>query len=121
MNKQRSTSVETQSETEQPTRSRKLKPTRGLIILNIVLLAGLGLVTVSPDAGAQLSGQANTRVRGDYSVVGGATIGGVSSVLYVLDTANRELVALSWNDSTQSLEGIGYRDLDADVLSDPDR
>jgi|GEM_PF-1262207 len=121
MNKLRSTNVDISNESTHTTQSRTLKPTRGLIVLNVVLLAGLGLVTVSPNAGAQLSGQANTRVRGDYSVVGGATIGGVSSVLYVLDTANRELVAMSWNDSTHTLEGIGYRDLNADVLSDPDR
>ena len=93
----------------------------GLIVLNVVLLAGLGLVSLSPFAGAQSGMDQTNRARGEYSVVGGATIGGVSSVIYVLDTANRELIALGWNDSTKSLEGVGYRDLSRDSSSDPDR
>ena len=97
------------------------RATRGLVMLNVALLLGLGLVSLSPKAVAQIGTQPSPRVRGEYSVVGGATIGGVSSTIYVLDTANRELVALSWNDSTHSLDGIGYRDLDTDALSDPDR
>lgn len=99
---------------------QRIKPTRGLIALNLALLGGLGLVTFAPGAGAQ-SGNAMSRVRGDYSIVGGASIGGVSSVVYVLDTANRELIALNWNDSTKSLDGVGYRDLSVDATSDPDR
>jgi len=93
---------------------------RGLIVLNLALLGGLGLVSFAPSADAQ-SGALVSRVPGDYSVVGGATVGGVSSVIYVLDSANRELIALSWNDSIKSLEGIGYRDLSLDSTGDPDR
>ncbi len=93
---------------------------RGLVGLNLVLLMVLGAVSFSPGAGAQSSDGTN-RVRGDYAIVGGADIGGVSSVIYVVDTANGELIALSWNDSIHSLEGIGYRDLRVDALSDPDR
>ncbi len=93
----------------------------GLWALNLVLLGVLGVVTLAPGAGAQYGDSQNARPRGEYSVVGGATIGGVSSVVYVIDTANRELVALSWNDSTTTLEGVGYRDLGVDATSDPDR
>jgi len=93
---------------------------RGLVVLNLVLLGVLGAVSLTPNALAQLV-TPNTRVRGDYMVVGGATINGVSSVIYVLDSANREMIALGWNDSTKSLEGIGYRDLVRDASSEPDR
>ena len=112
------------SEQEQSVQSRqyKLGPKkwRGLVGLNLVLIAVLGVVSFSPGAGAQ-SNAGHNRVRGDYSIVGGANIGGVSSVIYVVDTANGELIALSWNDSSKSLEGIGYRDLRIDASSDPDR
>jgi hypothetical protein len=96
------------------------RPSRGLIVLNLALLGALSVVTFSPGAGAQMGSQVN-RVRGEYSIVGGASIGGVSSTVYVLDSANRELIALNWNDSTKSLEGVGYRDLNRDSSSDPDR
>ena len=92
----------------------------GLWVLNLVLLVGLGLVTVEPIAWAQ-SGSEAGRPRGEYSVVAGETVGGVASVIYVLDTVNREMVALRWNDSVKSLEGIGYRDLSKDAMGDPDR
>ena len=97
-----------------------LRAPRGLVVLNLALLGVLGAVSFSPMADAQ-SANSTTRARGEYSIVGGATIGGVSSVIYVLDTINRELIALNWNDSTKSLEGVGYRDLSLDAKSDPDR
>lgn len=93
---------------------------RGLIVLNLALLGGLGLVSFAPSADAQ-SGVSVSRVPGEYSVVAGASVGGVSSVIYVIDSANREMIALSWNDSIKSLEGIGYRDLSLDSTGDPDR
>jgi hypothetical protein len=104
-------------------RQRLLRAPRGLVVLNLALLGVLGAVSFSPMADAQSAKSANgaTRARGEYSIVGGATIGGVSSVIYVLDTINRELIALNWNDSTKSLEGVGYRDLSVDAKSDPDR
>ncbi|PCI07676.1 hypothetical protein COB72_09820 [bacterium] len=108
----------TQNQTDVQVPSQR--PTRGLVVLNLALLAGLGLVTIAPDAGAQM-GTPTSRARGEYSIVGGSTIGGVSSTIYVLDSANRELIALSWNDSAKSLDGIGYRDLSLDSSSDPDR
>lgn len=96
------------------------KPVHGLVILNLVLACGLGAVSLSTSADAQASNPVN-RVRGEYSVVGGSTIGGISNMLYVLDSANREMIALHWDDSRKSLEGIGYRDLSLDASSEPDR
>ena len=76
------------------------------------------LALLAGPLGAQ-SGQ--TRPAGDYILVGGATTSGFANVVYVLDTANRELVALQWNDSTKSLDGTGYRDLVADLDADSER
>ncbi len=92
----------------------------GLVALNLALLAVLGVVTVSPRVGAQM-GNPENRVRGEYTLVGGEVLGETASTIYVLDSANRELVSLRWNDSTKALEGVGYRDLVRDVNSDPER
>ncbi len=102
------------------------RPRRGLILLNVGLLCTLGAITLNSSADAQSRGVSESdpgsmRVRGEYSVVGGSTLGGITSTLYVLDSANREMIALKWNDNTKALEGIGYRDLDLDSMSDPDR
>lgn len=118
MNRQNQ-ACQSQASADAPKSPRRRFP-RGLVALNAVLLAGLAVVTLEPMAGAQM-GTPISRARGEYSVVAGASIGGVSSVIYVLDSANRELIALNWNDSIKSLEGVGYRDLSVDSSSDPDR
>lgn len=95
----------------------------GLVVLNLLLLGVLGAVTLAPRVQAQSmrGDMQNPRVRGEYALVGGETLGETASTVYVLDSANRELVALRWNDSTKSLEGTGFRDLVRDANSDPDR
>jgi hypothetical protein len=93
---------------------------RGLVVLNVALLTILGVVSITPQVDAQ-SSPINMRVRGDYSVVGGKTLGENASTIFVLDSENRELVSLRWNDSTKAIEGVGFRDLVRDVNSDPDR
>jgi hypothetical protein len=95
----------------------------GIVVLNMLLLGVLGVVALAPRLEAQqMRGDfQNPRVRGEYAIVGGETLGDNASTVYVLDSANRELVALRWNDSTKSLEGVGFRDLVRDANSDPDR
>ncbi len=106
---------------DEKTRVRSARtPRSGLIALNVVLLAVLGAVTLAPRSEAQPSSP-DTRVRGEYTIVGGKTLGDAGNTIYVLDSANREMVALRWNDSAKALEGMGYRDLVRDVNSDPDR
>jgi hypothetical protein len=92
----------------------------GLVALNLVLLGVLGVLTFSPQVGAQMGGEP-MRVRGEYTLVGSETLGETASTVHVLDSANRELVSLRWNDSTKALEGLGFRDLVRDVNSDPER
>ena len=95
----------------------------GLVALNLALLGLLGVVSIAPRVDAQSLGSNSTtpRVRGEYTVVGGEVLGDTTSTVYVLDSANREMVSLRWNDSSKSLVGVGYRDLIRDANSDPDR
>lgn len=82
-----------------------------LIVLNALLLAALGAVKWSPAAEAQ------ARARGSYLMVAGAVEGGDPEVVWLLDEANGELVAVVWNRERGELMGIGYRDLDVDAVT----
>jgi hypothetical protein len=94
------------------------RPRRALIVLNVCLLGVLGVVTLAPSATAQRQGN---RARGEYTMVAGEIQGGSAAVIYVVDTANEEMVALRWAESAKALEGIGYRDLQADASAQPGR
>lgn len=100
---------------ESRSRGRTLPAMKGLN----VALAGVLLAGIVGIAGAQAV--AERRVGGRYSCVGGKTLGGYTNVIYVLDSANREMVALRWNDGLKQLEGIGYRDLVTDITRENDR
>ncbi len=91
---------------------------RGLIALNVVLLVLLAGVTLS-STGVVGQSQPAGRSRGDYTAVGGAIQGGNANAIYVLDAVNQELIALRWNESTKSLEGIDYRNLARDAAATP--
>lgn len=95
-------------------------PTRRVIAVNVVLLTVLVSMTLGPGAGAQPAGQPG-RARGDYTMLSGKPNTGSSHVVYVVDAANQELVALRWDSGRQKLTGVGYRNLDADAKSPPTR
>jgi hypothetical protein len=95
-----------------PTRKR-----RGLIALNGVLLAVLAAVVLAPASHAQRG----VRARGDYTMIAGRMLGGNSHAVYVIDAANQEMIAIKWNDTTKSFDGIGYRDLQTDAQMQPGR
>ena len=92
--------------------------TRALIGLNAVLLVVLGAVTLTPSADAQSS---TNRPPGVYTVIGGELSSGNANGVYVLDSANRELILLRWDNSRNTVEGLGYRDLNSDVNAEPTR
>jgi len=94
------------------------RQTRALVALNAGLLAVLALVTAVPRADAQAGVR---RPPGTYALVGGEPPGGNANAVYVLDSANRELIVLRWNNSINQLEGIGYRDLRTDAVAEPTR
>ena len=64
----------------------------GLIIVNVVLLLALVMVSVIPSAEAQAR-----RRRGDYMLISSKVQGANGSVVYIYDTVNRDLIALSYN------------------------
>jgi len=85
---------------------------RGLIALNIALVAGLAIVSLAPVAGGQ---PGSGRSRGDYTMIGGRIQGSSTNAIYVVDAANSELVALKWSQGQKRFEGVGYRDLNRDA------
>lgn len=104
-------------QTRQASGSRRLILGANFVLAGAVLTMGVvGIAGAQPERG-----DLQRRASGQYSCVGGQTIGGYTNVIYVLDSANRELVALKWNDATKQLEGIGYRDLVLDINKENDR
>jgi hypothetical protein len=83
---------------------------RRLVALNIALLGVLAVVTVAARAG-----QPTVRGRGDYTMVGGKIQGGSGNAIYILDGANQQLIAVRWNDSRKTLDGMDYRNLAQDA------
>lgn len=93
-------------------------PLRALVALNALLLAILALVVFGPAASAQ------QRARATYTMAAGRVLGLEQSAVYILDTVNQELIAVTYNPSTKQIDGIGYRNLAADqatVLHGPSR
>ena len=82
---------------------------RALVVLNGLLLCLLAAVTFAPTADAQY------RARGAYTMSAGRVNGADSSAVYVVDTANQELIAVTYNPNTKVIDGIGYRNLAGDA------
>lgn len=89
----------------------------GLLALNAALLAAVALVTLQPGAFAQ----PGARVPGRYAMVAGAYTGGSGDAIYILDTANHEMITLRWDPGQRALQGIGYRSVARDLAEDPGR
>ncbi len=80
-----------------------------LIALNAVLLGVLATVTFAPPASAQV------RARGAYTMVAGGANNVQSSVVYIIDTVNQEMAAMTYDSASRSVKGLGYRNLAADA------
>ena len=96
---------------------------RGLIALNAVLLAGVAFLAWGPLAGAQPGqpGEVAARGRGEYTMVAGKTMSGGAAAVYVVDSANQEIVALRWDQGKQQMIGLGYTNLQRDGRAIPGR
>lgn len=100
-----------------------------LVTVNVALLAALGWAVLQgrgargPEgaAFAQTAGMgaaaqgAPGRLRGDYLLLSGRVRGSMSNVTYVVDTANQEMVALTWDRSRRQLTPLGWRSLAEDA------
>lgn len=111
-----------------PARHRALTSRSTLLGVNILLAGALGVTTLLvstpspaqpqrlPAGGAGDRGpDAAGRVRGEYTMLSGRIQGSTTSAIYILDAANQELVALTWNRSANQLEAIGLRNLSDDA------
>ncbi|KAA0214002.1 MAG: hypothetical protein DYG94_02970 [Leptolyngbya sp. PLA3] len=96
----------------------RTRQNRGLIALNLLLLAVLGAVTLPPIASAQ---NQRGRTRGEYTMVGGELDVGGSDAVFIVDSANAEMIVLRWENGRRRLEGVGFRDLDLDSRADVGR
>lgn len=94
--------------------ARRRSRCAGLIALNAVLLGVLAFVSLGPQVGAQAA-----RTRGDYLMVAGHVNGVDGSAVYIVDAVNQEMIALSLNNTSKTLEGIGHRNLANDARSLP--
>jgi hypothetical protein len=81
----------------------------GLLALNAALLGLLAAVTFSPAADAQ------GRARGSYLMAAGNVKGAQAGAVWIVDTVNQELIAVTYDPNAKTVEGIGYRDLAADT------
>jgi hypothetical protein len=84
------------------------KSYRGLIGLNIALLAALGAVSFAPGAGAQSGAE---RSRGAYAAVSGNIQGSASDAIFVIDRNNQEMLGMVFDQSRKQLTGIDFVDL----------
>lgn len=102
-----------ESQSEQPASpARSAAP--GLIALNGALLVVLALVAFVP-VGEAGSAQPAGRAPGSYTAVAGELRFGNSSGIWLVDAVNQELVALRWNENRNTFDGIGYRNIAADM------
>lgn len=85
---------------------------KGLLALNALLILVLLIVTFGPVAAAQ---PAAPRPRGDYTMVSGRALGFTESAIWLVDTANQELMVLRYNRSTKQLAFLGYRNMALDA------
>ena len=84
-----------------------------LVSLNGLLLGALAWVEWSPRAQAQSA----SRMRNSYAMTGGTLMGVSPGVLYIINETDQELVALMWNERTKQFQGLGYRNIAADLVT----
>ena len=89
-------------------KSRRWSGMRSLIALNVVLLALLGTIILAPQTLAHFGS------RSTYALISSNINGLQNDVVYVLDTASSEMIAISYNPQTNNIERLGYRRLSSD-------
>lgn len=84
---------------------------RRLLLLNAGLLGVLGAMSWMGEAEAF---QARPRADGEYLMTAGELQAGSAPAVYIIDTANQEMVVVKWDERNRRTELLGYRDLNAD-------
>ena len=83
----------------------------GLIALNLLLLAIFSAVSFVPESIAQ------TPKSGHYISVPAKTNSITSGIVYILDTDNQELVAVTWDHNNNRIATLGYRNIKSDAIA----
>ena len=83
----------------------------GLIALNLLLLAIFAAVSFVPETIAQ------TPKSGHYISVPAKANGITSGIVYILDTDNQELVAVTWDHNNNRIATLGYRNIKSDAIT----
>jgi hypothetical protein len=78
-----------------------------LVWVNVALLVGTALKLTSPPASAQL------RRPGNYIMIPGELVGGNNAAIYIVDTDNGRLSAVSFSDPTNQMSAMPPIDLNA--------
>ena len=86
----------------------------GLVLLNLVLLAALAIVTFGPEEPA-FAGDASAG-RGEYVAVSGTIAGTKTPIIWIVNQASQELVAVQFDSQRDQLIGYGYRNLEQDAI-----
>jgi len=82
----------------------------GLLVLNVALLAALGLLSLTPPpAQAQFGGRA-----GDYLMVSGSTPARTEDTVYITDMNNGLMMAVQYDQNRKLIQPVAFRNLGAD-------
>ena len=84
---------------------------RGLIALNVLFLGIFAAVSLVPETVVQ------TSHAGHYIAVSSEVNGISSGVIYIMDTARQELVAVTWDHNNNRVAVLGYRNVATDVAN----
>ena len=99
------------SSSSTPSLGKHVGSMRGLLLLNMVLLLVLGAVTF----GARVHAQ--SRARGEYTMVAGGVMGTDADAVYIVDVTNQEMFAVMFDSNNKLLQGLGFRNLAADAAT----
>lgn len=91
--------------------TKKSTPRNGLIALNVMLLVVFAAVSFVPESVAQ------TTPAGNYIAVPAKVNGVTSGVVYIMDTTQQELVAVTWDHNNNRIAPLGYRNIKTDTTS----
>jgi hypothetical protein len=78
-----------------------------LVWVNVLLLVGLAIRMTSPAA------QAQVRRPSDYVMIPGEISGGNSAVVYIIDTQQSRMAAVSYDDASNRFGTMPFVDLNA--------
>ena len=85
-----------------------------LALLNIALLGILALVTLQPVNDAQASSAMGNRA--EYIAITGNIAGSKTPLLWIVNQATQEVVAVQFDAQKDQLVGFGYRSLNNDSI-----